>query len=387
MSTTVVAEPATAAAPFGGAKPSSARLHSLDALRGFDMFWIMGGEGIVHALAKYSGLPLLLWASHQLEHVEWNGFVFYDMIFPLFLFIAGVAMPYSLTRRLERGEDKRRLLFHVVRRGLILVVLGVIYNNGLFQVPWEQMRLPSVLGRIGLAYMFAGIIVLNARWRGQALWAVGLLLGYWAAMVLIPVPGYGAGVLTVEGSLAGYIDRMLIPGRLYLGVHDPEGLFATLPAISTALLGVMAGHLLRLDADRVDPVRKVIYLAGAGVACLALGYVWGLAFPVNKNLWTSSFVLVAGGWSLLLLALFYGVIDVWGRRRWAFFFTVIGMNSILIYMAHHFIDFGYTADFLFGGLLQVFPEDLRLALWWTAYVGIAWLFLYYLYRQRLFLRV
>jgi predicted acyltransferase len=387
MSTTVVAEPAATAAPFGGAKPSSARLHSLDALRGFDMFWIMGGEGIVHALAKYSGLPLLLWASHQLEHVEWNGFVFYDMIFPLFLFIAGVAMPYSLTKRLERGEDKRRLLFHVVRRGLVLVVLGVIYNNGLFQVPWEQMRLPSVLGRIGLAYMFAGIIVLNTRWRGQALWGVGLLLGYWAAMMLIPVPGYGAGVLTVEGSLAAYVDQMLIPGRLYLGVHDPEGLFSTIPAISTALLGVMAGHLLRIDPDRVAPARKVAYVAGAGVAAVVLGHAWGLVFPVNKNLWTSSFVLVAGGWSLLLLSLFYGIIDVWGRRRWAFFFTVIGMNSILIYMAHHFIDFGYTADFFFGGLLQVFPEDLRLALWWTAYVGIAWLFLYYLYRQRLFLRV
>jgi len=366
------------------------RLASLDALRGFDMFWIAGGEGIVHSLAELTGWGVAIWASTQLRHVAWDGFVFYDMIFPLFLFIAGVAMPFSLTRRAEQGEDKKKLMLHVVRRGLILVVLGVIYNNGLFQMSFAETRFPSVLGRIGLAYMFAGLIVLNTRLRGQVMWFVGLLVGYWAAMKLIPVPGFGAGQLTMDGSLAGYVDRMVLPGRLYRGVHDPEGLLSTIPAISTALLGVFAGTLLRRDLSDVPGMtrqRKALILAAAGVAGLLLGYIWGFAFPINKNLWSSSFVLFAGGWSLLLLALFYLVIDVWGYTKWAFFFVVIGMNSILIYMAGSFIDFAYTTNFFFEGLLSPIEGPAQRVLWWMGFVLVEWTFLYFLYRKKTFLRI
>ena len=366
------------------------RLASLDALRGFDMFWIAGGEGIVHSLAELTGWGVAIWASTQLRHVAWDGFVFYDMIFPLFLFIAGVAMPFSLTRRAEQGEDKKKLMLHVVRRGLILVVLGVIYNNGLFQMSFAETRFPSVLGRIGLAYMFAGLIVLNTRLRGQVMWFVGLLVGYWAAMKLIPVPGFGAGQLTMDGSLAGYVDRMVLPGRLYRGVHDPEGLLSTIPAISTALLGVFAGTLLRRDLSDLPGMtrqRKALILAAAGVAGLLLGYVWGFAFPINKNLWSSSFVLFAGGWSLLLLALFYLVIDVWGYTKWAFFFVVIGMNSILIYMAGSFIDFAYTTNFFFEGLLSPIEGPAQRVLWWMGFVLVEWTFLYFLYRKKTFLRI
>ncbi len=363
------------------------RLASLDALRGFDMFWIIGGEGIVHALAELTGWSLALWASHQLHHVEWDGFVFYDLIFPLFLFIAGVAMPFSLVGRLERGDSRRALSLRVVRRGLLLVALGVIYNNGLFQVSAEQMRYPSVLGRIGLAYIFAALIVLNARLRAQIGWFVGLLLGYWAAMELIPVPGYGAGQLTVDGSLAAFLDRLLIPGRLHLGVHDPEGLLSTVPAISTALLGAFAGYLLRSDQPNLTRVRKAWILAAAGATALLLGSLWDPVFPINKNLWTSSFVLYAGGWSLLLLAAFYAVLDVWGKRRWATFFVVIGMNSILIYMAGSVIDFAYTTDFFVHGLLRPLSEPAGATLWWSSFVFVEWLFLYALYRKRIFLRI
>ena len=196
------------------ASTSSRRLHSLDALRGFDMLWIMGGDSWIHALAELTGWSVAIWGAMQMEHMAWDGFRFYDMIFPLFLFIAGVAMPFSLTRRLERGDNKRKLMGHVIRRGLILVVLGIIYNNSLFQFAWDEMRYPSVLGRIGLAYLFAGLIVLNTQWRSQGYWFVGLLLGYWAAMMWIPVPGHGAGQLTIEGNLASYLDRLLLPGRL-----------------------------------------------------------------------------------------------------------------------------------------------------------------------------
>jgi len=365
----------------------SRRLVSLDALRGFDMFWIAGGEGIVHAFAELTGWAIAIWASTQLRHVEWDGFVFYDMIFPLFLFIAGVAIPFSLVRRVEAGEDRKKLMLHVVRRGLVLVVLGVIYNNGLFQRSFADTRFPSVLGRIGLAYMFAALIVLNTKLRGQIMWFVGLLLGYWAAMKLIPVPGFGAGQLTVDGSLAAYIDRTLVPGRLHLGVHDPEGLLSTIPAIATALLGVFAGTLLRREVEGETRQRKAVMLAAAGVACLVIGYVWGFAFPINKNLWSSSFVLFAGGWSLLLLALFYAVIDVWGYTRWAFFFVVIGMNSILIYMAGRFIDFGYTTDFFFSGILSPLSEPVQRVFWWIGLVLVQWAFLYFLYRKKTFLRV
>ena len=369
------------------ATTESRRLTSLDALRGFDMFWIIGGEGIVHAFANLTGWGMAIWASNQLHHVEWNGFVFYDLIFPLFLFIAGVAMPFSVSKRLERGEDKTKLMLHVVLRGVILVVLGVIYNNGLFQVGLAETRFPSVLGRIGLAWMFAALIVLNSKLKGQVMWFVGLLLGYWAAMALIPVPGFGAGQLTVDGSLAGYIDRLLVPGRLHLGVHDPEGILSTIPAISTALLGVFAGTLLRRDITGVTAERKALILAAAGVAGLALGYLWGFALPINKNLWSSSFVLFAGGWSLLLLALFYAVIDVWRYTRWAFFFVVIGMNSILIYMAAHFIDFAYTTNFFLAGLLSPLDGPGGLVLWWIGLVLVKWGFLYFLYRQKMFVRI
>jgi len=226
--------------------------------------------------------------------------------------------------------------------------------------------------------------------RGQVMWFVGLLVGYWAAMKLIPVPGFGAGQLTMDGSLAGYVDRMVLPGRLYRGVHDPEGLLSTIPAISTALLGVFAGTLLRRDLSDLPGMtrqRKALILAAAGVAGLLLGYVWGFAFPINKNLWSSSFVLFAGGWSLLLLALFYLVIDVWGYTKWAFFFVVIGMNSILIYMAGSFIDFAYTTNFFLEGLLSPIEGPAQRVLWWMGFVLVEWTFLYFLYRKKAFLRI
>src|SRR5882757_4516549 len=189
------------------------RLVSLDALRGFDMFWIMGGESIVKAAAALTGWSWLVWLSGQLEHPDWDGFALYDLIFPLFLFIAGVAMPLSFEKRLGRGDSKLSLYRHVVTRSLVLVFLGTIYN-GLLKFNWPDTRLPSVLGRIGLAYMFAALIVLNTSVRGQILWFVGLLVGYWAALKFIPVPEFGAGDLTPGHTLADFIDRTLIPGRL-----------------------------------------------------------------------------------------------------------------------------------------------------------------------------
>ncbi|AKD53624.1 acyltransferase family protein [Spirosoma radiotolerans] len=362
------------------------RLLSLDALRGFDMFWIMGGEEVFHVLAKTTGWAWAIFLADQFTHVTWNGFRPYDCIFPLFLFLAGVSTPYSLGSRLAKGDNRAMLARKVITRGLILVVLGIIYNNGLFMKPFAEMRFGSVLARIGLAGMFAQLIYLYVRSeRARYGIFIGILLLYWAMLMLIPVPGFGAGNLTMEGSLVGYVDRLFMPGRLYKVVHDPEGLLSTLPAICTGLLGVFAGTVLR--RHNLTDTRKIQQLILAGVSCVALGWVWNSVFPVNKNLWTSSFVLVAGGWSLLILSLFYWIIDVKNWRRWTFFFVVIGMNSILIYLAGRVIDFEYAAHFLFAGLLHFFSEPVQTVGSVVAFLAVKWGFLYFLYKKKTFLRV
>jgi predicted acyltransferase len=224
--------------------PPDERVTSIDALRGFDMFWIIGGEAIAHSAAKLTGWGWLVWLSQQLEHPEWNGFTFYDLVFPLFLFLAGVSMPFSFQKRLGRGDTRSQLVRHVVVRGLVLVLLGAIYN-GMLEFDWPHMRLPSVLGRIGLAYLAAGLIVLFTTPRGQWTAAIALLVAYWAALKFIPVPHFGAGDLAPGHTLTDWVDRMLIPGELYKGDRDPEGLFGVIPATATCLAGVLAGHLLR----------------------------------------------------------------------------------------------------------------------------------------------
>jgi predicted acyltransferase len=374
----------------------SMRLYSLDALRGFDMLWIIGGEELLRTIAKLSKSPTFeALAYRHTSHPEWNGFSFYDLIFPLFMFIAGVAIPFSFASHFARGEGAAALHWRVIRRGILLVLLGLVIN-GLLRINFLEMapnsdgdgyhlvthfsrvRFPSVLGRIGLGYLFAGLIVLHTRPRNQFLTAIGLLLGYWAALSWVPVPGFEAGSLHPGQTVGDYIDRHLLPGRLYRGIRDPEGLFSTIPSIATVLFGVMAGHWLR-RADRSGLV-KAGGLALAGGVSLALAVLWNRVFPFNKNLWTSSFVLLTTGWSLVLLSVFYLVIDVCKLRRWAFFFAVIGANAITIYVADALVNFDALAKVLFAG-------HLHYSLLENAGLALRWLFLYVLYRQRIFLRV
>lgn len=361
------------------------RLYSLDALRGFDMFWIMGGGSIFQAIASATGSPFWEGVAVQLEHPAWNGFHFYDLIFPLFLFMAGVSTPYSVGREIEKGKSRTQLLLRVIKRGLVLVLLGIIYNNGLQIQPVSQIRFGSVLGRIGLAYMFANIIYLYTKERAQMIWFAAILVVYWLLLKFTSAPGFPAGDLTMEGNFASYLDRCILPGKLYLGIHDPEGFTSTFPAISTAMLGILTGNLLRNSP--MAPVKKVGVMALTGVLFLVLAQVWNLDFPINKNLWTSSFVLQVGGISLLLLALFYYVIDIAGYRKWAFFFRVIGMNSILIYISGHFIDWGYTNNALFKWLGQLVGEPFGAVALAISLVFVKWLFLYFMYKQKVFLKV
>jgi len=382
----------------GASSISRSRVLSLDALRGFDMFWIMSGEQIVHALARTTGWRIFTAMSDQLHHTVWNGFTFYDMIFPLFLFIAGIALPLSMQKKVHQAgvpaahlltsSDKRQLIGRMLRRTLILVLLGLVVNGALRFNGLENTRFPSVLARIGIAWFFAGLIYLSGGLRWQISWLIGLLLAYWVAMVCIPVPGYGAGVLTMQGSLESYIDRLLLPGRLHDGIHDPEGILSTIPAIGTALLGVLTGSFLQWESTAWPMWKKAVALAAAGALLVLLGLAWGFAFPINKRLWTSSFVLYAGGFSLLLLSIFYAIIDVAGYRKWAFPFVVIGANSILIYVASEgAIDFAHTANYFFGGLIHLSPLNGQQV--WTAIsvTVVQWIFLYILYKKKIFLKV
>ncbi|HEX6891554.1 MAG TPA: DUF5009 domain-containing protein [Chryseolinea sp.] len=361
------------------------RLYSLDALRGFDMFWILGGEEIIHSLATITGSPLMKAMSDQLTHPEWHGFHFYDLIFPLFLFLAGVATPFSVGAALDKGKSRNQLLLRVVKRGLILVLLGIIHNNHLELKPIAEIRFGSVLGRIGLAYMFANIIYLYTNQRGQIIWFCSLLIGYWFLLLFNAAPGFERGDLTMEGNFVSYLDRMIMPGKLYLVIHDPEGLVSTIPAIGTGLLGIYAGNILK-NAP-LTPEQKSLRLLIIGVAFIILGQLWNIVFPINKNLWTSSFVLYVGGLSLVLLAFFFYVIDVRGIKRWAFFFSVIGMNSILIYMSGQFIRWRYTTEAFFKWLIDLAGEPYNILVFAICLILVKWVFLYFLYRKNVFLRV
>jgi predicted acyltransferase len=360
----------------------SERIVSIDALRGFDMFWIIGGGEVFSSLARIWEHPVTEKIQEQLEHVEWQGFRFEDLIFPLFLFIMGVVLPFSISRRRQRGQSLVAIYVHIIKRSVLLILLGLIYND-LLRFEWSQMRWPGVLQRIGLCYFFAAILVVHTKWRTQIIVIAVTLILYWAAMALVPVPGFGAGVMTAEGCLSSYIDQQLIPGKLYYGYGDNEGLISTLPAICTVLLGVLAGHWLRSDRPGSQ---KAAVLAVAGLACTAVGYLWGLVFPIIKIIWTSSYVLYSGGWCLMLLALFYWIIDVKGYRKWALFFIVIGMNPITIYFFERFVGFEEIAGFFLSGLAEHVGQIAPLILPLGA-LAVKWMFLWFLYRHRIFFKV
>lgn len=364
------------------AEPANSRVHALDALRGFDMFWIIGADALLVSLLGYLGTDWSGRLALQLEHVAWEGFRFYDLIFPLFLFLVGCALPYSLEKYRARPSE---VYLRIARRVVALILLGLL-ANGILKFDWENLRYAGVLQRIGICYGLGSLIYLHTGLRGQVMMVIAILLGYWAVLAWVPAPGGVAGDLSMEGNLAGWLDRQFLPGKIleqYYGYGDNEGLLSTLPAVATVLTGVLAAHGLR---SSFSPAWKLVGLTAMALACLAVGYLWNLGFPIIKNLWTSSFVLVTTGWSLMLLALFYGVIDVAGYRRWAFVFSLIGVNAITIYIAQRFIDFNFMANYFLQGTVRLAGEigpTVQLAGVLTAKI----LFLWLLYSKRIFLRV
>lgn len=364
------------------------RLMSLDALRGFDMTWIVGADALGHALGKLDAGPLVRGIATQLDHVPWEGFRFYDLIFPLFVFMIGVAITFSVGKLVEK-EGRGAAVGRILRRTLLLYVLGLIYYGGISEGV-ERIRLLGVLQRLALCYGFAALAFVYWKPKGMVALTGALLVGYWAALTFIPVPGFGAGDYAEGRNLTNWIDREFLPLRKWDGTHDPEGLFSTVPAFASCLLGVFAG--LWLQDKNSTGERKAGVLALAGIVALVAGYVWGLQFPIVKKLWTSSFVLVAGGWSALLLAGFYYVIDVQKVRGWAMPFVWVGTNALTIYLVSRLVDFDALSARFVGGPVaawldqQVTPHLGSVA---VATVGMILCFLFcrFLYRRQIFLRL
>lgn len=396
----------------------SQRLMSIDALRGFDMFWIIGADALVGALHRMSKNPVTNLLSTQLEHCKWEGVRFYDLIFPLFVFIMGVSVVFSLSRMIQQ-EGRATAIKRVIRRGVLLFVVGLFYSGG-FSNTWPDMRLMGVLNRIALCYLFGGLIFCLIPLRGMIALAVSLLVGYWAIMSFVPFPdvrpeiggemiiskeaGYTnvsqlnmASTTMIHGTflhgvnLANYVDQKYLPGRKYDGTFDPEGLLSTVPAVVTCLLGVFAGLLLK--SNDFCPKWKVIYLISFGVAGVLLGFLWGMQFPVIKKIWTSSYVLVAGGYSAIALGIFYQIVDVWKFQKWCQPFVWMGMNSLTVYLASNLIGgFRILARRLVGGDVSAF-FDAHLAhglgdmITAVTGLGLAFWFVYFLYRRKIFLRL
>ena len=363
------------------------RLYSLDALRGFDMLFIMGFSTFVIALCSLfpGGESCLL--AQTMKHVEWHGLAHHDTIFPLFLFLAGVSFPFSYAKSLAKGVTAHQIYLKIAKRALLLILFGLIYN-GLFKLDFEHLRVCSVLGRIGAAWAVAAVLYMNFGRLSRAAICAAILLVYYIIVCYIPAPDVeGADPLTMQGTIVGYIDRVVTPGRLIYdnGRFDPEGLFSALPAVVTAMLGIFAGEYVR--SEKHSGRRKTLIMLLAAVVMLAVGLLWSVEFPINKKLWSSSFVLVVGAYSLAMFAIFYYVVDVRGWQKWTLPLRVIGINSITIYMAQRIIPFKSVSKFFLGGAASQLPPlwgDVVMA---GGYVLVCWLFLYFLYRKKVFLKV
>ncbi len=357
------------------------RLVSLDGLRGFDMFWIIGGEAIFKGLAKVFPGRVATTGVEQLEHVAWEGLHYYDVIWPLFMFMVGVSISFSTSKRKAMGVGTKALYFHAGRRAIILFLLGMIAQGNLLDFDLSKLHpCYSVLHGIGAGYLIASIVSLNFRPVGQTAVTAGFLLLYWGLLMVIPVPGFGTGVLTPSGNAAAYVDRLIL-GRFHYGTNT--WFLSYLGFASSVLIGVLAGELFLSGR----PARvKCIRLFGAGLGALVLGLVWSIWLPIIKLLWTSTFVLVAGGLSCLLMGAFYLVIDVLAFRKWAFGFVVIGTNSIAVYMAVMLFDFRHIGNIFVRSLLP------RVGVWSSfveasAAFAVLWLILFWMYRTRTFVRI
>jgi predicted acyltransferase len=367
---------------------ATGRMSSLDVFRGLTI----AGMILVNNPGTWDAI------YSPLEHSKWDGLTPTDLVFPFFLFIVGVSITLALARRADVGGSKRDLYLKIVRRTVIIFALGLV----LTAFPYNDLaafRIPGVLQRIAVCYFFAAIIFLNTRWRAQAAIVVALLLLYWAAMKLVPVPGFGAGDLSMAGNLAAYVDRGVFGRHTWKPLYDPEGLLSTIPAIATTLCGVLTGQLLR---SRRAPLEKVAAMFVAGACSMVVGWAWNFWFPVNKALWTSSYVVLTAGMALELLAACYWLVDIKGYARWAKPFLAFGTNALVVYFLSEFtvlvaslIKFtradGSRTDVLgliYEKLFASWATPINASLMFAVCTVLVWLgVMSILYRKRIFIKV
>src|SRR5947209_5049845 len=297
--------------------PATGRMTSLDVFRGITI----AGMILVNNPGTWDAI------YSPLEHSKWDGWTPTDLVFPFFLFIVGVSITLALARRAESGGSRRDLYLKIVRRSLIIFALGLILSDFPYNDP-ATFRIPGVLQRIAVCYLFASVIFLNTSWRTQVVIVVALLLAYWAILIFIPAPGFAAGDLSMAGSIASYVDRSVFGAHTWKPLYDPEGILSTTGALATTLIGVLTGHFLR---TRREPLEKVAAMFAAGAACVVTGWAWNFWFPVNKSLWTSSYVLFTAGMALELLALCYWLIDIKGYKRSSLPFVIFGTNALAVF--------------------------------------------------------
>jgi len=360
------------------------RLLSLDALRGLDMLLLVGLTGLIKTICDKFNFAGDDWLFNQMLHVEWEGFRIHDFIFPFFMFLSGVAIPYSISSKLEKGVPKRELLKKVFIRMVSLVGLGIIYN-GATENGFSDARFASVLGQIGISYFIAALVFIYSKeFRTKLYWLGGIILFISILQLFIPVPGYGAGTFEPATSINAWFDSILTPGRLHGKVFDPEGFLCIISAASITLMGAFIGYIVRNVEMNGEKKSMIIALTGLGGIVLAI--LFSPVYPIIKKMWTIPFNLLTAGIGSLLFAIFYFIIDVKGYKKWTLFFRVFGMNAITIYLLCKFVSFGRISSGLFGWIAIPFG-DYGGIVTGIGVIFVQWALLYMMYKKKIFLRV
>ena len=361
------------------------RTISIDVMRGLAMFLILaidiGGAPIFKTFTELWGVRFAEAASEQFDYGFAEGLRLCFIAMPMFLFVVGLVIPFSVNNRLLH-KDKKRIYLHIIKRALILFLLGLIAGGHLLHLQFAKMPVyNNVLEYIGIGYLVCAIIVLNTTRTFQLVLTLVLLVMYWLIFLIIPVPGWEGEIFSGKMNLAIYIDNVVLGQH-----HDPGScrVLSTISLIANMLLGVLMGQIIFSNRDKKDKT-KLLFIWG--LAMLVVGFIWGLFFPVIRSLWTSSFVLETVGISTLLLAAFFWIIDVKGYKKWALFFIVFGVNSIAIYMMAHLFDFKLIGNILVGGLSGLFASNVQEFIQAMTAMAIMWLIVYYMYRKRTFIKI
>ncbi len=360
------------------------RLLSVDVLRGFNMFWLAGGTGLALGLLPFCGESIRARLLPQFEHAGWVGFTFYDLIFPLFIFVTGLSVVFSLDCVLQTGGLPGAYA-RIARRTLLLFALGVVYNGGVSS-GWGDIRWMGVLQRIALCYGIASLLYCHLNPRNLIVMSVALLLAYALLLACVPVPGQAAVSWAKETHWAAWLDQHCLPGHKHEGSWDGNGLLGTLPATTNCLMGVWAARILRTQGLR--EIQKTVRLAAIGAGLCALALLASIEIPIIKLLWTPTYAMLAGGLSFLLLALIHGIVDVLQFRAWTTPFLWIGANALTIYLARNFMDFNALSVRLTGGgIAEAVGADAAYLLKVIVSLAFSLIFLRFLYQRKIFLRV